>query len=95
MTHEELVEEKGSEAWWITQFTKGLPTIVTSSKTGVPELHPDFKKAITTTAQRVREETLEEVKAGIPPVSYFRDMRSTNRNEMRDEILAHLSTLNK
>ena len=39
--------EAGSHNWWLEKFTKGLPTIITSSRTGVPELHPEFIEALT------------------------------------------------
>ncbi len=46
--------------WWLSKFTKGLPTIITSSKTGETELHPEFVEALTAYASQVRAKWLRE-----------------------------------
>jgi hypothetical protein len=48
---------------------------------------------IENTAQIVAREMLRKVRERMPEVSYFRDMRNTNRNEFREEVLTHLQSL--
>lgn len=61
------VEDLGSDAWWIEKFTKGLPTIVTSSKSGIPELHPEFKQALTTLISSAVEAEQKRIQDVITP----------------------------
>ena len=46
--------------WWLSKFVKGLPTIVTPSITGEPELHPDFIEALHHQLQKARTDWLRE-----------------------------------
>lgn len=49
--------------WWLSKFVKGLPTIVTPSITGEPELHPDFIEALHHQLQKARTEERERIEA--------------------------------
>ena len=70
----------GSHDWWVEKFTKGLPTIITSSRTGVPELHPDFIEALTQHRQAELAEVYREIKDA------FKDQAEVGINHLNVEL---------
>lgn len=102
MSHTETTEaverltQQYTTKFWKKYDTKSKPRVIRGMERISKDVVDDFwimlKEALTT----IRKETLEEVeRADCLKLSYVRDMKSTNQNEIRQAMLDHLQALKK